>query len=373
MTCGVLVDNNKKICPACEAPSPAAGLRKMTNPSSGGMFSGNSVSSTNEQPSFPIGLFSCGKDSNQTFVAPAFKTNLFSQTNTPVSGTPTSSAPVFDMSIFKKSTVENSEKPPLFPSASTVQPFSLENWGSVPATPNIPVSKFTMIGIHSPASQSVGVGTESANMVLKTLDPHRDLQVGKFIVMTCGYGGFAQLGLGEEKDEADELLTQPQQKECETLEKTPQIQDKKSLRVERLVFAQKVPQIVPAESSSKRRRTGLTNDLDPAFGAPPNPAKRQKVRWPAPNVIEAKIPLRMPELDDLNIVSVEMGVMHGAILTKDGRIFVWGGNDHSNLGFEGEDAWVPTEITKHFPKGTKIRKVTCGSSHTVFLSTEGEV
>jgi len=101
--------------------------------------------------------------------------------------------------------------------------------------------------------------------------------------------------------------------------------------------------------------------------------KGQKVKWPAANVMEAQIPIRMPNLDDLNIVSVEMGVTHGAVVTDDGRIFVWGGNDHSNLGFKGEDAWVPTEITKYFPKDTKIKKVTCGCSHTAFLTTLGDV
>jgi len=304
-TCGVLVDDNKKICPACEAPSPGPGHRMVSKTSSiGGLFSETTSSEVSKKP--PIFNWAltptttCVNESSK----PTFKTNLFSQTKSSDAGTPAVSTPVFNTSIFNKPSENNTE--------------SAVKKETVTATPPIPLFKFNTIGIHSPASQLGQLNAKSQDVLLKVLDPHRDLPIGSDIVMSCGYGGFAQLGLGEEEDEAPE-------------------------------------------------------GDDAVMGTPSNQKQKLNVTWPAPKVVEAQIPLRMPNLDDLNIASVVMGVMHGAVVTTDGRIFIWGGNDHSNLGFKGEDAWVPTEITEHFPEGTKIRKVTCGSSHTVFLTTKGEI
>jgi len=232
----------------------------------------------------------------------------------------------------------------------------------ISATPPIPFSKLSNFRINSPLSQPDEVGPASGDLVLKSLDPHRDLPIGSTIVMTCGFGGFSQLGLGEEEDEdakcsEEEGNSQEMASPCVPISQSL-TQEMASPATASVDFTVKGP--------CRQRRASTGGEVD--IGTTPSTKK-----WPAPNVNEAQIPLRMPNLDGLNIVSVEMGVMHGAAVTKDGRIFVWGGNDHSNLGYEGDDAWVPTEITNHFPEGTQIEKVTCGSSHTVFLTAEGEV
>jgi len=244
---------------------------------------------------------------------------------------------------------------------------------SVPATPAIPLSQFKTIGINSPASGSPNCqSSQNSEQLLRILDPHRDLSVTSTIVMTCGFGGFAQLGLGEEEDETEEKnggadVSPMDISSCNRIQSNENMKKDHSEGVD---FTAKFSSSVNCGTGTKRPRV---SEEDFMLGTPENPIKKQKVKWPAPNVVEARVPLRMPNLDDLRICSVVMGIMHGAVVLEDGRIFVWGGNDHCNLGFKGEDAWVPTEITKHFPVGTKIKKVTCGSSHSVFLSTEGEV
>jgi len=352
-TCGVLVDKNKKVCPACEAPRSAPGNSKVLEvPSEGGLFGGNTTTTSSKPPSFNWALTPSTNNTKQNTSTPIFETDIFSQSQTtPGSGTSCPSAPVFDTSFFNKPKDENTGKPTLGPTdGMNASPFFSDKKASFPATPNIPFSKFNMIGIHSPALPGNFI-SKSSDAVLKILDPHRNLEVGSSIVLSCGFGGFAQLGLGEGEDhesanEEDVLKMDSSANEAE-MDKT--------------------------KTSRKRQRASLEDDFDSEMGTPSNTTKTRKVKWPAPNVLEAQIPLRMPNLDDMNIVSVEMGVMHGAVLTEDGRIFVWGGNDHSNLGFEGADAWVPTEITKYFPTDTKIKKVTCGESHTAFLTSEGAV
>jgi len=380
-TCGVLVDEDKNICPACEAPSPAPGNRKgIESSSEGGLFGVTTTSTASKPPSFNWAVTPSTNDMKQNSKTPIFKTDLFSQTTpgsatscasapmfntsffnkpkadlfsqtTPGSVTSCASAPIFNTSIFNKPKDENTGKPPLCPTGGiNASPLFPNKSAGVPATPNIPFSKFSMIGIDSPAQPS-DVTSKSCDAVLKALDPHRDLPVGSNIVMSCGYGGFAQLGLGDGED--GETVNEEEVLEMNSTANEAEMEKIKTNR--------------------KRPRTSSEDDLHSALRIPSNTPEPRKVNWPAPNVLEAQIPLRMPKLDGLNIVSVEMGVMHGAVLTEDGRIFVWGGNDHSNLGFEGDDAWVPTEITKYFPKDTKIKKVTCGSSHTAFLTSEGEV
>jgi len=276
------------------------------------------------------------------------------------------------MSFFNKPKDESTEKPPLFPLGDRNDSPSLEGRKvSVPATPSIPFSKFNKIGIHSPSSQPPDeASVKSDDILLKILEPHRDLPIGSSIVLSCGFGGFAQLGLGEGEEEdnndKNKFLTELAM---------PQGKGHDDMKIDdvSLKNTENVNQTDKTVLCGKRKRTDSENSSKCTMGTGTNYQNRDWVKWPAPNVLEAKIPLRMPNLDNQDIVSVEMGVMHGAAVTEDGRIFVWGGNDHCNLGFEGDDAWVPTEITKHFPKGTKIKKVSCGSSHTVFLTTEGEV
>jgi len=370
-TCGVLVEENKKICPACEAPRSAPGDGKVLSSSSEKGVFGVTTTSTSVGPADQnLEMPLSSDDLNQNSIPPTFQTNLFTLT-TSESGALSPSAlvlntsflnqpqdakgspclpPVFNTSFFNKAKDEHTKKSSLCPMGGmNTSPFSLGKKANVPATPTIP-TEFNMIGIHS-LSQPVSVVSKSCDILLKTLDPHRCLTKGSNIVMSCGFGGFAQLGLGEEED--DETVTEED--------------------VLQMGSTTKVTENGKTNFSRKRKRTSSEDDVDLAIGTLRDIPKAQKVKWPAPNVIEAQIPLRMPNLDDLNIVSVEMGIMHGAVLTEDGRIFVWGGNDHSNLGFEGDDSWVPTEITKHFPKDTKIKKVTCGSSHTAFLTTQGDV
>jgi len=350
-TCGVLVDNNKKICPACDTP----GHRMVSKSWSEGVLGGTSTSNSSKPLSFNWALTPSTNTPNQRSTPP--KTNLFSQ-QTSVCGAPTLSSPVFNTSFFKKPENKSTDKPTFCPAGSIIDStFAIDKKADVTVTPSNPISTFNKSG---------------DDRVLKILDPHRSLQVESNIVMSCGFGGFAQLGLGEPDDEDDEKQHKVNEDQSAEDQDMPLTKGSHTKKLEDLTL-DSVKKLADVDKTSSSRKRQRTSSDDTAIGTPTNQTKIQKVKWPALNVIQAKIPLRMPNLDGLNIVSVEMGVMHGAVLTEGGRIFVWGGNDHSNLGFEGEDAWTPTEITKHFPEGTKIKKVTCGSSHTVFLTTEGDV
>jgi len=352
-TCGVLVDNSKKVCPACDTP----GHRMVSKSQSEGVFGETSTSNSSKPPSFNWALTPSTNNFNQNSTPLTSKTNLFSQ-QTSVSGAPTLSTPVFNTSFFKMPKNKNTDTPTLRPAGSIKDStFAIDKKEDVTATPSNPISTFNKSGDER---------------VLRILDPHRRLQVESNIVMSCGFGGFAQLGLGEPEDEDDEKWHNVNEDQSTEDQDMPLIKGLNAKKLEDLTL-DSMKKLTDVDNSSGSRKRQRTCSEDIAIGTPTNPAKIQKVKWPAPNVIQAEIPLRIPNLDELNIVSVEMGVMHGAALTECGRIFVWGGNDHSNLGFKGKDAWTPTEITKHFPEGTKIKKVTCGESHSAFLTTEGDV
>lgn len=61
-------------------------------------------------------------------------------------------------------------------------------------------------------------------------------------------------------------------------------------------------------------------------------------------------------------------------MTKDGALFGWGYNGHGNLGLGHVNSPVlaPTKIQQNIT-GIKMKKVVCGSYHTLVLSDSGQV
>ncbi|KAF6207949.1 hypothetical protein GE061_016398 [Apolygus lucorum] len=74
-------------------------------------------------------------------------------------------------------------------------------------------------------------------------------------------------------------------------------------------------------------------------------------------------------LQHLKVVSVSVGYRHSAVITNDGRLYIWGEGDMGRLGL-GDDMsrHVPTLITEL----TGVGSVACGENHTLVLSADGK-
>lgn len=70
--------------------------------------------------------------------------------------------------------------------------------------------------------------------------------------------------------------------------------------------------------------------------------------------------LSLPSSHPSHITMVSAGATHSVALSKDGKVYMWGGK---KIPF-------PTEIDLG---GKKMKKVTCGALHTIGLTEEGEV
>eukprot|EP00919_Chromeraceae_sp_WS-2016_P032811 GHVR01077509.1.p1 GENE.GHVR01077509.1~~GHVR01077509.1.p1 ORF type:complete len:377 (-),score=108.06 GHVR01077509.1:145-1233(-) len=87
-------------------------------------------------------------------------------------------------------------------------------------------------------------------------------------------------------------------------------------------------------------------------------------------------PLKM----NVGVVDVSVGSIHSALLTEDGDIYTFGCNDEGALGREGEET-LPLKVDlpvspSILPEGQvygKVKKVSCGDSHTVAVTWEGRV
>lgn len=84
---------------------------------------------------------------------------------------------------------------------------------------------------------------------------------------------------------------------------------------------------------------------------------------------EVTIPTLIPGYN--NVVQVSCGVDHTAFVTEDGTLYVMGNNVGGRLGLDmyGDKILVPIPI----PGFNNITQVSCGKTHTAFLTEEGKV
>jgi len=84
---------------------------------------------------------------------------------------------------------------------------------------------------------------------------------------------------------------------------------------------------------------------------------------------------RMVEDENLSttrIIQIACGGFHTAAITDQGKLFTWGGGEHGQLGHGNkENCQRPTMVKLLFE--VKLKQVTCGWSHTVVLTDDGEV
>lgn len=93
-------------------------------------------------------------------------------------------------------------------------------------------------------------------------------------------------------------------------------------------------------------------------------------------------PTLIQDLQNTNIVYIECGGYHNAVLDENGEVWVWGRGDvnqlainllnliKDNVGFVALHPMKLTEFKKH---GIKIRGLACGEAHTLLLDSEGTV
>ncbi|RCH84563.1 hypothetical protein CU097_006494 [Rhizopus azygosporus] len=77
-------------------------------------------------------------------------------------------------------------------------------------------------------------------------------------------------------------------------------------------------------------------------------------------------------LKDEDIVDVQSSYMHSLALTKNGKIWSWGGNEFGALGREGIES-IPQPIRHISIKYTKFSKIACGYTYSMAISSKGQL
>ncbi|CAO3667586.1 hypothetical protein G6F70_002886 [Rhizopus microsporus] len=77
-------------------------------------------------------------------------------------------------------------------------------------------------------------------------------------------------------------------------------------------------------------------------------------------------------LKDEDIVDVQSSYMHSLALTKNGKIWSWGGNEFGALGREGIES-IPQPISHISIKYTKFSKIACGYTYSMAISSKGQL
>ncbi|XP_031621811.1 probable E3 ubiquitin-protein ligase HERC2 [Contarinia nasturtii] len=86
------------------------------------------------------------------------------------------------------------------------------------------------------------------------------------------------------------------------------------------------------------------------------------------SVDHVRRPKKVAALQNIKIVSIATGSLHCVACDDKGRVFVWGDNDEGQLG-DGTISAIPRPRIVTSLQGKYVVKVTCGSAHTLALST----
>lgn len=90
------------------------------------------------------------------------------------------------------------------------------------------------------------------------------------------------------------------------------------------------------------------------------------------------LPKRVDTLDGIPIKSVHCGKMHTIALTKDGRVFSWGVGEYGRLGLPStfgsvSDQNAPSEIAQECFLDEKVIQIATGQYHAVAITENGKV
>ncbi|KYQ54400.1 RCC1 and BTB domain-containing protein 2, partial [Trachymyrmex zeteki] len=73
------------------------------------------------------------------------------------------------------------------------------------------------------------------------------------------------------------------------------------------------------------------------------------------------------------VESICCGHSFFVVLTADNKIYTWGKNNRGQLGVKSEDTFIEEPVEVKITEGVKIMKVACGYTHVLALSKEGNI
>jgi alpha-tubulin suppressor-like RCC1 family protein len=89
-------------------------------------------------------------------------------------------------------------------------------------------------------------------------------------------------------------------------------------------------------------------------------------------VYKKNSPVLVPDLSKKKIVKISCGHSHTCALTEDGKVYSWGSNINGQLGVDSGDQDV-CSTPQLIPLHAKITQVSAGSSHSGFVSRDGDL
>eukprot|EP01029_Cantina_marsupialis_P001211 TRINITY_DN109910_c0_g1_i1.p1 TRINITY_DN109910_c0_g1~~TRINITY_DN109910_c0_g1_i1.p1 ORF type:complete len:1320 (+),score=436.55 TRINITY_DN109910_c0_g1_i1:137-4096(+) len=88
-------------------------------------------------------------------------------------------------------------------------------------------------------------------------------------------------------------------------------------------------------------------------------------------------PALLDGLAAVKVADISCGFSHSAAVTKGGRLWIWGGASTGKLGLgevtEDHECFCPSPTRVRLPNNVKIRSVSCGNSHTAAVGIEGQL
>jgi alpha-tubulin suppressor-like RCC1 family protein len=84
------------------------------------------------------------------------------------------------------------------------------------------------------------------------------------------------------------------------------------------------------------------------------------------------IPIKLSGFSGKKVILISSGFEHSLALTLEGHVFSWGRNESGQLGISKSVDFINAPKLIKLPK-VSIRKISCGSSHSLLLSSDGDI
>jgi hypothetical protein len=112
---------------------------------------------------------------------------------------------------------------------------------------------------------------------------------------------------------------------------------------------------------------------DSSFGVASAAGKR--LRFDAgktPPDRSALLPSALSRSEGLDVATISLGTLHGALLSRDGQVFTWGRSDHGRLG-HGSQHHVAAPARVDALSDTHVVQVACSNLQTMAVTEDGQL